>query len=96
MQIFSQPLPLILYLVLAALHFVSFALPPLWEKIVKYINLALHVILYFLMMLCRIPLDEVVLLYFLSLLLYLFAVLLFQRLRKTEQDESEEKKEDAK
>jgi len=96
MQIFSQPLPLILYLVLVALHFVSPALPPLWEKIVKYANLALHVVLYFVMMLCRISLDEVVLLYLLSLLLYLLAVLLFQRFCKTAQNESKEEKEDAK
>ncbi len=81
MQILSHPLPLILYLFFAALHFISPALPPLGEKILKYANLALHVMLYFVMMLYRIPLDEVVFLYLFSLLLYVLSALFWQRRR---------------
>ena len=82
MQIFLNPLAYISYLFVVALHFVAPALPPLWEKILKYAGIALHVILYLVLMLCRIPLDEVVLLYLLSLLLYLLSALLFHKLKR--------------
>ena len=81
MQIFLNPLAYISYLAVVELHFASPPLSPLWEKILKYANIALHVALYFVMMLCRIPLDEVVLLYLLSLLLYLLSALLFHKLK---------------
>ena len=82
MQIFLNPLAYISYLIIVALHFVAPPLPPLSEKILKYANIALHVAFYFVMMLCRIPLDEVVLLYLLSLLLYLLSALLFHKLKR--------------
>lgn len=82
MQIFLNPLAYISYLAVVALHFAAPALPPLWEKILKYANIALHVAFYFVMMLCRIPLDEVVLLYLLSLLLYLLSALFFHKLKR--------------
>ena len=90
MQIFLNPLAYIGYFAVVALHFVAPVLPPLSEKILKYANIALHVILYFVMMLCRIPLDEVVLLYMLSLLLYAASALLWQRMRRMSEREAQE------
>ena len=90
MQIFLNPLAYISYLIIVALHFVAPPLPPLSEKILKYANIALHVILYLVLMLCRIPLDEVVLLYLLSLLLYLLSALLFRKLKKVDTHEKNE------
>ena len=85
MQIFLNPLAYIGYLSVVAMHFASPALPCRAEKILKYVNLALHVLLYFVMMLCRIPLEEVVLLYLLSLLLYLLSALLFHKMKREEE-----------
>ena len=90
MQIFLNPLAYISYLIIVALHFVAPPLPPLSEKILKYANIALHVAFYFVMMLCRIPLDEVVLLYLLSLLLYLLSALHFRKLKKADTHEKNE------
>ena len=90
MQIFLNPLAYIGYLSVVAMHFASPALPCRAEKILKYVNLALHVLLYFVMMLCRIPLEEVVLLYLLSLLLYLLSALLFRKLKKADTHEKNE------
>ena len=90
MQIFLNSLAYISYLFVVALHFVASALPPLLEKILTYANIALHVVLYFVMMLCRIPLEEVVLLYLLSLLLYLLSALLFRKLKKADTHEKNE------
>lgn len=86
MQIFSHPLAYILYLIAVAVHFAAPAMPGFAEKILKYANLSLHVAMYFVMMLCRIPLEEVVLLYMLSLLLYVLSALLWQSLRKSERE----------
>ncbi len=81
MQIFSQPLPLILWIALAAMHFILPILPGIWQRIAKYINIYLHIVLYFLLIFCRIPLDEVVLLFLLSFLFYLLSALLWQKCR---------------
>ena len=75
MQIFLNPLPLIFFCALIALHFVSGAFSTLIEKIIKYANVALHIILFFVLMLYLIPLEEVALLYLFSLLFYLLAYL---------------------
>lgn len=82
MQIFFEALPLSVYIFLVALHFVSPALPRLGERILKYANLFFHVVLYALLMLYSIPLDEAVLLYLFSLLAYLLSFLLWQWIRK--------------
>lgn len=95
MQIFSEALPLFVYVALVALHFVSPVLPRLWESILKYANLFFHLVLYALLMLYSIPLDEAVLLYLFSLLLYLFSFLLWQWIRK-KQGSALQEKEDGK
>ena len=79
MQILAQPLPLAIYIAVTALHFVFSALPSSWGRILKCVNLFFHVALYALLMLCRIPLEEVVLLYLFSLLAYLLSCLLWQK-----------------
>lgn len=81
MQIFSHPVPLILAILLAVLHLVAPALPSVWEKIAKCANIYLHIVLYFALILFKIPLDEVVLIYLFSLLLYILSALLWQRIR---------------
>ncbi len=81
MQIFSHPLPLVLSLLLAALHFAAPALSGRWEGLLKYINVVLHIALYFLLMLYRIPLEEVALVFLFSLLLYVLSSLLWQSIR---------------
>jgi hypothetical protein len=88
MQIFLNPLAYISYFFITALHFAAPMLPPLGEKILKYVNVALHVAFYFVMMLCRIPLNEAVLLYLLSLLLYLLSALLWHKLKKKDMREA--------
>lgn len=93
MQIFAHPLPLALFVLFAALHFI----PPLFSKslckILRYVNIGLHIILYLVLMLCRIPLDEVVLLLLVSLLLYVLSSLLWEKIGrgKEKAGESEEK-----
>ena len=89
MQIFLNPLAYIAYLAVVAVHFAAPAVPPFWEKILKCANIALHVVLYFLLMLCRSPLDEVVLLYMLSLLLYVASALLWRRIRRMAEREAQ-------
>ena len=79
MQIFSQPLPLILWIALSAMHFILPILPGVWQRITKYANIYLHIALYFVLIFCRIPLDEVVLLFLLSLLFYILSALLWQK-----------------
>lgn len=81
MQIFSEPLPLIFWIALAAMHFILPALPENWQRISKYTNICLHIVLYFVLIVCRIPLDEVVLLFLITLLFYILSVLLWQKCR---------------
>lgn len=82
MQILAQPLPLVAYITAVAFHFVFSALPRPWDRALKFVNIFFHVALYALLMLCGIPLDEVVLLYLVSLLSYLLSYLLWQWIRK--------------
>ena len=79
MQILSQPLPLILWILLAGLHFAVPLLPRRIGIVLRYTNICLHIGLYFVCMLCRIPQEEVVLLFLLSLLAYVLSALLWQR-----------------
>ncbi len=97
MQIFSHPVPLILAILLMLLHFVAPALPALFEKIMKYANICLHIVLYFALILFKIPLDEVVLVYLVSLLLYILSALLWQRIdARSEQSAAKEEGESKK
>ena len=80
MQILSNPLPLILFILFAALHFVPPLFASLFCKIIRYANICLHILLYFVFMLYRIPLDEVVLLFLVSLLLYVLSSSLFEKI----------------
>ena len=79
MQIFSNFLPLAFFLLLLILHFVSEMLSEKTRKITKYVNIFLHICLFFILMLHKIPLEEVALLYLVSLLSYLCAALFFAR-----------------
>ncbi len=90
MQIFSHPLPLIFFCVLAALHFVSGALPPLIEKITRYVNIFLHIVFFFVLMLYKVEQEEVAFLYLLSLLFYLLAFLFWNVLCVSERAEDKE------
>lgn len=80
MQILSSFLPLAFFLLLLLLHFVSEALSEMARKITKYVNIFLHICLFFVFMLYKIPLEEVALLYLVSLLFYLLANLFFARI----------------
>ena len=93
MLIFSKALPLSVYIVLVALHFVSPLLQGIGESILKYANLFFHVALFAILMLSSIPLDEVVLLYLVSLLLYLLSYLLWQKIRKKQGGEASGKED---
>lgn len=80
MQIFSHLFPLAFFLLLLVLHFASEALSKNARKITKYVNIFLHICLFFVLMLYQIPLEEVALLYLVSLLFYLLANLFFVRM----------------
>ena len=82
MQIFLNPLVLALFLLLLVLHPLSGILPARLEKTVKYTNVCLHIVLFFVLMLKKIPLDEVALLYLVSLLFYLISYLLWERVHR--------------
>lgn len=91
MQIFQSSYSLAAFFLLIALHFLSGFLPALWEKAVKYVNIALHIAFYFLLMYASIPLEETVLLYLFSLLCYLLSAGLQRALsaRREERREAE-------
>ncbi len=88
MQIFSNLLPLFSIFVLLGLHFAAAVLSSLAQKIIKYVNIALHILFFFICMQSEIPLEEVALLYLVSLLFYLLSQLfLARRCRKKENEE---------
>ena len=88
MQIFSNLLPLFSFFSLLILHFAAAVLSSSARKTAKYVNIALHILFFFVCMLCKIPLEEVALLYLVSLLCYLLAELFFaRRCRKKENEE---------
>lgn len=88
MQIFSNLLPLFSFFALLILHFAAAVLSSLARKIAKYVNIALHILFFFICMQFKIPLEEVALLYLVSLLCYLLAELFFApRCRKKENEE---------
>ena len=87
MQIFSNLLPLFSFFALLILHFAAAVLSSLARKTAKYVNIALHALLFFVCMLCKIPLEEVALLYLVSLLFYLLAELFFARRRRKKENE---------
>ena len=82
MQIFLNPLALALFLLLLALHPLSGILPTRLEKTAKYTNICLHIVLLFVLMLKKIPLNEVALLYLISLLFYLLSYLFRERVHR--------------
>ena len=88
MQIFSHPWLIAFFSFLLLAHFLSALFASYIERIIKYANIALHIILYFFLMLAKIPLQEAALLYLVSLLFYLCAFLLFESLRKKRACES--------
>ena len=92
MQILQSTYSLAAFLLLIALHFLSAFLPALWEKIIRYVNLALHIAFYCLLMCESIPLEETVLSYLLSLLCYLLSARLQDALAARRQEGREAKK----
>ena len=91
MQFFSNPLPVALFLLVLILHFASAAFSCTVERIIKYANIFLHIVLFFVLMLCKIPLQEAALLYLLSLLFYLLAYLFWERVHCMKKKNEEKK-----
>ena len=90
MQILSNPLPLVLYVILLAAHFLPLLFFEKLGKILRYINIALHIVLFALLLWTSVPMEETALLYLLSLLTYLFSALAQERiLHKTSEKEAE-------
>ncbi len=91
MQILSQPLPLVLYVILLAAHFLPLLFSEKLGKILRYANITLHIILFALLLWTSVPMEETALLYLLSLLVYLGSALVDAKFHPSAADREVEK-----
>ena len=70
MLIFKTPIALALICVMLIIHVLSSILRDRISKILNYVNLCLHILLILPLILGGVPIDEAVMLYMLSVLVY--------------------------
>ena len=80
----------ILFLIAASLilviHICTSILKENIAKILSYVNLGLHIVIFFLLMLLKVSLEFLALVFMISLLVHLVAALISYKLREKERD----------
>ncbi len=80
MKFFSSAPAMIMLAAIVLLHILSIVLDGIWAKITISVNIALHIALFLVLIIAKIPLDETVTLYMMSVLVYVLSAFLKRRL----------------
>ena len=73
MIIFQSVYALIVTAVVISLHIVTAFSKPMLAKILNYVNISLHIVLFLTLILENVPIDEAVMVYMFSIFVYLSA-----------------------
>lgn len=87
MIFYTIPYVLIPFLLMLMLHIVALLFRDPVGKIIAYVNIGLHIVFVFLLILGQVPLEESVLLFMISVSVYLFAGAFSARRRPSEDGE---------
>ena len=80
MIFYTVPYVLAAFLLMLALHIAALLFHDPVGKILSYVNIGLHIVFVFLLLLGKVPLEESVLLYMISVTVYLFGGALSARI----------------